>query len=99
MSVDSYYNMDEPENVLYVRTPSQKSKYYITEFTWKSRIGKFVETENALKLLRAESREGMWGYRVSSREFLLQVMKMSQIHCGAGCMHLWMYWKLLNYTL
>ena len=33
MSVDSYYNMDEPENVLYVRTPSQKSKYYITEFT------------------------------------------------------------------
>ena len=67
MSVDPYYNMDEPENVLYVRTPSQKTKYYITEFTWKSRIGKFIETENALKLLRAESGEGMWGYRVRAQ--------------------------------
>ena len=99
MSIDPYYNMDEPENVLYVRSPSQKTKYYVTAFTWKSRIGKFIETENAL-MLTAESAEGMLGYGVRAQgDFFFKWWKFSQIHCGAGCTHLWIYWKPLNYTL
>lgn len=77
MSIDPYYNMDEPENVLYVRSPSQKTKYYVTAFTWKSRIGKFIETENALIAAYSWKCGRNVGIRgESSRGFLLQVMKI-----------------------
>lgn len=46
-------------------------------------------------MLTAESAEecGDTGY------FFFKWWKLCQIHCGAGCTHLWIYWKPLNYTL